>query len=325
MSCLRWLQIGTVVFVGTLLSACTEKTAETYQGYVEGEYIYVASPLGGRLDLLAARRGMTVEDGAPLFALESEKESAALQQAQAQLAAAQAQLSDIKTGRRLPEVQVIEAQLTQAQAQAKQAAIQAERDEKQLAIGGIAEAQRDDSRARAEATAARVWELNHQIEVARLPNRAQQIKAQEAQVTAMQAALEQADWALRQKTVMALKSGEVIDTLYREGEWVAAGTPVVKLLPPQNVKVRFFVPETKVGALKSGQPVRLVCDGCAAPVDATITYISDRAEYTPPVIFSNESRAKLVFMIEAHPKQGDARVLHPGQPVSVSLRPVSKS
>ncbi|MDR0251194.1 MAG: HlyD family efflux transporter periplasmic adaptor subunit [Burkholderiales bacterium] len=319
MSCLRWLQIGAIVFSGALLSACAEKTAETYQGYVEGEYIYVASPLGGRLDSLAVRRGMTVEGGAPLFALESEKESAALQQARAQLAIAQAQLSDIKTGRRLPEVQVIEAQLTQAQAQAKQAAIQAERDEKQLAVGGISEAQRDDSRARAEAAAARVRELNHQIEVARLPNRAQQIKAQEAQVTAMQAALEQADWALRQKTVTALKSGEVIDTLYREGEWVAAGAPVVKLLSPQNVKVRFFVPETKIGALKSGQPVRLVCDGCATPVDATITYISDRAEYTPPMIFSNESRAKLVFMIEAHPQPSDARVLHPGQPVSVSL------
>ncbi|MDR2244447.1 MAG: HlyD family efflux transporter periplasmic adaptor subunit [Burkholderiales bacterium] len=319
MSCVRWLQVAVILFSGALLSACAEKTAETYQGYVEGEYIYIASPLGGRLDLLAVRRGMTVEDGAPLFALESEKENAALQQAQAQLATAQAQLSDIKTGRRLPEVQVIEAQLAQAQAQAKQAAIQAERDEKQWAIGGIAEAQRDDSRSRFEAAAARVRELSHQIEVARLPNRAQQIKAQEAQVAAMQAALEQADWALRQKTVSALKSGDVVDTLYREGEWVAAGAPVVKLLPPQNIKIRFFVPETKVGALERGQAVRLVCDGCAAPVDATITYISDRVEYTPPVIFSNESRAKLVFMIEAHPEPDDARLLHPGQPVSVSL------
>ncbi|MCL2298219.1 MAG: HlyD family efflux transporter periplasmic adaptor subunit [Proteobacteria bacterium] len=319
MSCVRWLQVVAVIFTGMLLGACAEKAAETYQGYAEGEYIYVASPLGGRLDVLAVRRGAIVEDGAPLFALESEKENAALQQAQAQLATAKAQLSDIQTGRRLPEVQVIEAQLAQAQAQAKQAAIQAERDEKQFAIGGIAEAQRDDSRSRAETAAARVRELNHQIEVARLPNRAQQIKAQEAQVTAMQAALEQADWALRQKTVTALKSGEVVDTLYREGEWVAAGAPVVKLLPPQNVKVRFFVPEAHVGALKRGQAVRLVCDGCAAPVDATITYISDRVEYTPPVIFSNESRAKLVFMVEAHPQADGARSLHPGQPVSVRL------
>jgi len=319
MPCLRWLSIGVVVFVGALLSACSEKAAETYQGYAEGEYVYVASPLGGRLDHLAVRRGVTVESGASLFALESEKETAAWQQAQAQLVTAQAQLSDIKTGRRLPEVQVIEAQLAQAQAQEKQAAIQATRDEKQLVIGGIAEAQRDDSRARAEAATARVRELDHQIEVARLPNRDQQIKAQEAQVTAMRAALEQADWALRQKAVASPKSGDVVDTLYREGEWVAAGAPVVKLLPPQNIKVRFFVPETKVGALKKGQSVRIVCDGCAAPINATITYIADQVEYTPPVIFSNESRAKLVFMIEAYPQANDARLLHPGQPVSVGL------
>ncbi|MDR2016994.1 MAG: HlyD family efflux transporter periplasmic adaptor subunit [Burkholderiales bacterium] len=319
MSCLRWLLISVVVLAGALLGACSEKTAETFQGYVEGEYIYVASPLGGRLDRLTVRRGAIVAGGDPLFALESEKENAALQQAQAQLAVAQAQLSDIKTGRRLPEVQVIEAQLAQAQAQAKQAAIQAERDEKQLAVGGIAEAQRDDSRARAEAAAAQVQGLTHQIEVARLPNREQQIRAQEAQVTAMRASLEQADWALRQKAVTAPRGSEVVDTLYREGEWVAAGTPVVKLLPPQNVKVRFFVSETKVGSLKKGQPLRLICDGCAAPVDAVITYIADRAEYTPPVIFSNENRAKLVFMIEAHPQPDDARSLHPGQPISVSL------
>jgi HlyD family secretion protein len=73
-----------------------------------------------------------------------------------------------------------------------------------------------------------------------------------------------------------------------------------------------------VGSLKKGQLLRLVCDGCAASVDAVITYIADRAEYTPPVIFSNENRTKLVFMIEAHPQPGDARSLHPGQPVSVS-------
>jgi HlyD family secretion protein len=317
---MRWLQVGVVVFFGALSGACTEKKAvEAYQGYVEGEYVYIASPLGGRLDQLTVRRGMVVEDGAPLFALESEKENAALQQARAQLDAAQAQLSDMKTGRRLPEVQVVEAQLAQARAQEKQAAIQKERDEKQWAIGGIAEAQRDDSRARAETAAARVRELSNQIEVARLPNREQQIKAQEAQVDAMQAALDQADWVLRQKTVTASRGGEVVDTLYREGEWVAAGAPVVKLLPPQNVKVRFFIPETIVGSLKKGQPVRLVCDGCAAPIDATITYIADRVEYTPPVIFSNESRSKLVFMIEAHPESGDARSLHPGQPVSVNL------
>ena len=81
-----------------------------------------------------------------------------------------------------------------------------------------------------------------------------------------------------------------------------AGSPVVQMLPPQNVKVRFFVPETIVGATRRpAANVTIHCDGCAADVSAKITYVSSEAEYTPPVIYSNESRAKLVFMVEAHP------------------------
>jgi HlyD family secretion protein len=84
--------------------------------------------------------------------------------------------------------------------------------------------------------------------------------------------------------------------------------------------VRFFVPETVVGSLSPGRKVNVRCDGCAADVPATITWISNAAEYTPPVIYSNENRAKLVFMIEAHPSAQDAVKLHPGQPVEVTLQ-----
>ena len=115
---------------------------------------------------------------------------------------------------------------------------------------------------------------------------------------------------------MAAKS-LVQDTYYSEGEWVAAGNPVVSLLPPGNIKLRFFVPETEVGALKIGQAVRATCDGCAAPIAATITYISRQAEFTPPVIYSREQRAKLVFLIEARPEAADAVKLKPGQPLDV--------
>ena len=110
------------------------------------------------------------------------------------------------------------------------------------------------------------------------------------------------------------------DTLYRQGEWVPAGNPVVKLLPPLNVKVRFFVPETIVGGLASGRAVSIHCDGCPADVPATLTYVSNDAEFTPPVIYSNETRSKLVFMIEARPSVENAAKLRPGQPVSVMLQ-----
>ena len=92
------------------------------------------------------------------------------------------------------------------------------------------------------------------------------------------------------------------------------------MLPPQNVKVRLFVPETIVGRLAPGRALTVHCDGCAADVPVKITYVSNKAEYTPPVIYSNESRSKLVFMIEAHPSIEDATKLHPGQPVTVALQ-----
>jgi len=86
------------------------------------------------------------------------------------------------------------------------------------------------------------------------------------------------------------------------------------------VKVRFFVPENAVGGLAAGRAVSIHCDGCAEDVPAKITYVSNQAEYTPPVIYSNENRAKLVFMVEAHPQPADAAKLHPGQPVAVRLQ-----
>jgi HlyD family secretion protein len=111
----------------------------------------------------------------------------------------------------------------------------------------------------------------------------------------------------------------VFDTIYREGEWVAAGSPVVRLLPPQNVKVRFFVPEAIVGGLATGRAVAIQCDGCGGDIPATLTYVSTEAEFTPPVIYSNETRSKLVFMVEARPAVEHAGRLHPGAPVSVRI------
>jgi len=304
-----------------LAAGCKPRADErpTYQGYVEGEFVYLSSSQSGTLTQLAVQRGQTVAANAPAFALEAVNETAALQQAQHQFAAAQAQLADLRTGKRPPEVNVAKAQLAQAAAQARKAAEQLARDERQYQAGGIAKQQLDDSRAAAQTSAAQVRELQSQVDVARLPGRAQQVAAQAAQVDAAQAAVAEAQWKLDQKRVAAPAAGRVYDTLYRLGEWVQAGSPVVQMLPPQNVKVRFFVPEAAVAALAPGRAVEIRCDGCAAGVPARITYVSSEAEYTPPVIYSNESRTKLVFMVEARPAAADAPKLHPGQPVAVRL------
>jgi HlyD family secretion protein len=291
-----------------------------YQGYIEGEFVYLASSQSGALTQLSVARGQTVRSNAPLYTLESIDETAALAGAQQQLAAARAQLADIETGKRAPEVNVNRAQLAQAQANARKASLQLTRDEAQFRVGGIPKAQLDDSRANADATAAQVRELTNQVEVARLPGRSQQITGQRAQVAAAQASVAQAQWKLDQKRIVAPADGLVYDTLYRAGEWVQAGSPVVQMLPPQNVKVRLFVPEGIVGNIAAGRAMTVHCDGCAADVPVKVTYVSNKAEYTPPVIYSNESRSKLVFMVEAHPSVADASKLHPGQPVTVTLQ-----
>ncbi|WP_028227084.1 HlyD family secretion protein [Paraburkholderia ferrariae] len=310
---------GPLVAAVLAASACSRHEAPVWQGYVEGEYVYLSSSQSGTLTQLDVRRGQNIAASAPVFALEAVDETAALDEARHQLAAAQAQLADLQTGKRPPEVRVTQAQLAQAIANARKAALQLTRDEAQFRAGGIARAQLDDSRADAASTAAQVRELENQVTVANLPGRTAQLAAQAAQVQAAQAALAQAQWKLDQKRVSAPQAGLVYDTLYRAGEWVQAGSPVVQMLPPQNVKVRFFVPETVVGSLAPGRRVSLHCDGCAADIPATITWVSNAAEYTPPVIYSDENRQKLVFMIEAHASPEDAVKLHPGQPVEVRL------
>jgi HlyD family secretion protein len=301
------------------VAGCSRDKPSGYQGWVEGEYVHVASAVGGRLERLFVQRGQSIEARAALFKLESEDEAAAKLHADEQLKASQAQLADLRVGKRNPELEVVRAQLVQAQAAEAQAAQQLRRDEAQLEAGGIARAQRDDSRANLEIKSARVRELAGQLQVSRLPARDEQIRAQDAQVAAARASSSQSAWRLGQKQVAAAQGALVVDTLYREGEWVPAGSPVVRLLPPKNVKVRFFVPEALAGAIRPGRQVVVRCDGCPGDVTATVSYVANEPEYTPPVIYSNETRAKLVFLVEARPAAESAARLRPGQPVAVTL------
>lgn len=304
-----------------LLAGCSsEKNPQAFQGYVEGEYVYIASPVAGRLTRILVQRGQTVESKAVLFELDSEHEAAVKQQADEQLGAAQAQLADLKLGKRNAELAVVKAQLAQAKAAEEQAAQQLKRDEAQFAAGGIARAQLEDSRANHAIKADRVREISGQLAVSQLPARQDQIRAQSAQAAAARAAVRQSEWRLDQTRGVATAGGLVSDTLYRVGEWVPAGSPVVKLLPPANVKVRFFVPQSVAGGLKPGATALLRCDGCAAGLSTVVSYISDQPEFTPPIIYSNETREKLVFMVEARAEDGSASKLRPGQPVSVTLK-----
>jgi HlyD family secretion protein len=300
------------------IAACAEQPAETlYQGYAEGEYVRVASPYAGRLIALEVQRGDNVAAGAPLFTLEHESEAAARREAQARLERAQAQLEDLTKGRRPPEVQAAKSQLKQAQASLKLAEAQLRRREELVEANAISRQELDQARAEYERNKAQVTELSARLVTTRLPAREDEIEAQRAEIDAAQAALAQADWRLEQKSVAAPMSAPVIDTFYTQGEWVPAGSPVISLLPSENIKLKFFVPEPDLARVRVGQEIKSTCDGCAGPMKAVVSFISPEAEFTPPVIYSRNARAKLVFLVEARP--ANPALLHPGQPIDVSL------
>jgi len=319
MNCLK--TCGFAVLAGLLLAACQPKAAPGWSGYVEGDYVYVSSLLGGTLSQLAVRSGDQVAKDALLFSLESDNEQAARLEADARLARASAQQANVAKGRRSEEIAVIHAQIRQASAQAELARAALVREEQLVQQGFVSAAHRDELQAAQAQSAARLNELKAQLRVAQLPARSDERAAAAADADAARQSVRQFAWREAQKSRTAPVSALVTDTFFRVGESVQAGQPVLALLPPGHLKARFFVPEAVVGQLQMGAAVHLVCDGCVAPIPARISFIANRAEYTPPVIYSNGQRAKLVFMAEARPQAKDASQLKPGQPVDV--RPVA--
>jgi HlyD family secretion protein len=307
------------IYVGALsLSGCGDAPSAGFPGYVEAEFVRVAAPLGGSLASLSVKRGDRVAVDAPLFVLESAQEAAACAEAWSRARQAAATLADLEKAKRPPEIAAVRAQLAQAQAAAKQSEADLVRTQKLVADKFFSPQQLDQAVAKRDGDRARVHELEAQVAVANLPARSDAIAAAQADAKAANDALAQAQWRLDQKTQTAPVAGLVNDTLYRPGEWVAAGAPVVSLLPPSNVKIRFYVPEPMLATLRQGAAVVARCDGCGNPVPARISFIAPQAEYTPPVIYSRENRAKLVFLVEARPDTPNP-ALHPGLPVEVSL------
>jgi HlyD family secretion protein len=301
-----------------LLAGCGNQPNDTWQGYIEGEYVLLASPYAGQLQKLHARRGERIETGKPVFALEQESERAARLEAEERLKAAQARLGNLKVPKRPPEIEALRAQLNQARAARDLAALQLEQAEKLFKESFVAQTRLDEARATHERELARVREAEAQLKTALQPlGRDAEREAAESEVEAAKAALAQAAWRLEQKSVAAPVGGLVHETFFVEGEWVPAGRPVAALLPPGNVKARFYVPEASLSAVSVGKDIEIRCDGCPAPIGAKVTYVSNHAEYTPPVLFSRESRAKLMFLVEAR-LQGTN--LRPGQPVDVKLK-----
>jgi HlyD family secretion protein len=315
-----WFCLAGAVSAAAVLIACERPPSDRVQGYVEGEFVYVASPFAGALESLAVRRGAQVRAGDPLFALEHVSEKAARDEAERRLGQALANLDDARKGRRPTEIESIKAQLKQAQAALRLSTREVRRQEGLTAVPGAAvELEVDRARAAREQDQQRVAQLQADLNTALLGSRTDQVIAAEAEVRAREAALARVEWELGQKRQQAPKTGLVFDTLYREGEWVPAGRPVVVLLPPENIKVRAFVGEKRIGTIHPGNDAHVAVDGIGKQFSGKVGFVSPRAEYTPPVIFSQESREKLVFMVEILFDPQAAADLNPGQPVDVQF------
>lgn len=297
------------------LAGCSGPPAPApFPGYAEAEFVYVAAPTSGTLQALAVQRGATVAKGQPLFTLDTDAEALTAAGAGARRERAAAVESNLRKGRRPLELKAIDEQLAQAQAALAASTATLARNRQLVDQGFVSALSLDTLAAARERDAARVKELEAQRAFASQAARSDELAAAAADLRATQADLDIARWREGQRARTAPAAALVQDTLYQPGEWVPAGAPVVALLPPGALKLRFFVPQAQLAALRVGTTVQVRCDGCAAQT-ATVRWISPQAEFTPPVIYSNGSRSKLVFMVEAAP--ADAAALKPGQPVDI--------
>jgi HlyD family secretion protein len=293
-----------------------------WQGYAEADFVKVGPTQQGLLTSLFVQRGTQVAAGAPLFDQDDTADRAAKDQAARQLKQAAEQLANLQAGGKPTEIQQAEAALADAQAARDKIEGDLHRSELLVRTAAVTQQLIEQERADLRSANAKVQGLQAALAQMRAPmGRDGEIKAQQETIESLRAAVAMAQWRIDQRHVMAPVAGVVADVLARPGETIPAGGAVVSLLPPENIFVRFFVPETRLAEVHRGDRVALVCDRCPADLAATVSFISPQAEFTPPVIYSEASRAKLVYMVEARPPRPQAALINPGQPVAV--RPIA--
>ena len=308
--------ICAVPILSALFSVCSPPPPFA-TGYVEGEYVLIAPVATAQIETLAVARGDRVAAGALLAGMERRDAEIALSEATAALARAESELANLREGRRPEEIRVIEATLASAMAEADEAARAAERLANLAARGAATATQADDAATAATVARARVAEAEATLAVARLPARKQEIAAAEAAVEGAKAARARAEWHLDKRRLTSPAPGRVHDVIRIPGEIAGPSAPVLSILPDGAVKLRLYVPETAISAIAPGTALNVHCDGCGAGLTATVTYVADAPEFTPPVIYSLENRQKLVYLIEARPDTDGG--LKPGQIVDVDL------
>jgi HlyD family secretion protein len=327
----RAIFVAVVVLIATLLATHTywqqpalaflgvAGEGDRYLGYVEGETSLIAPPVAGQLLERPVDRGGRVKKGDRLFVIDPTLAKAEVAHAEAALAEAKARHENLLTGKRPEEQDVVRAQRHEIEASLALAETELKRQGDLLPRNFTTHQAYDQAQSQVFQLRARLASMAAQERVGDLAARQSEITAAAALIGQNEANLDQARKRLADLMPVAPEDALVENTFFNLGEWVPAGTPVVSLLPASRVKLRFFVPEEEVSKAAMGRPVSFTCDGCPADLTATIIYVSPRAEFTPPVIYSQTARTKLVFLIEARPQSVPAQVaLAPGLPVTVA-------
>lgn len=315
----RPLGAGLALVASLTLSACDRAGEDApLSGYAEAELVYLSSSQAGTLQTLHVRRGDSVKAGQLLFGLDSDAEALNRDAARARSERALAQAENLRKGRRPLERAALDEQLAQARAALAGSTAALSRQQTLVQQGYVSPLRLDELTAARDRDAARVKELQAQRLLADESARQDEVAAAAAEARGASADLALARWREGQKQRSAPTDAQVHEVMYRTGEWVAAGAPVLALLPPHAVKVRFFVPQDQLPRAGVGAELALACDACPSGLTARVRWVSAQAEFTPPVIYSIGSRSKLVFMAEAEPS--DARALRPGQPLDVRFK-----
>jgi len=301
-----------------LLAACNAEDAnKPLLGYVEGRQVILAPRATGIITKLQVAEGDQVAVGAVLFSVDSARAQADLDGAIAARSAAEARLQNLKKGGRPEEIRATTETLKQSQAALTLAEQTYSRSKDLVRTGVIAAAKLDQDRATRDAAQARVTEARSRLDLMRLPARADLINAAAHDIEVLNTAVSRAQIEVIDRHVTAPAAGR-IETIYRRvGEIAGPSQPVLALLPPDQKRIRFFVPEPLLPRIRPGGVVTIDCDNCGSGQQGKITFIAHESEFTPPIIFTETERAKLVYMIEAKPDHPDQFLT--GQPVSVTL------
>ena len=308
--------VCSLALVGSLFNGCAVPPLAV--GYVEGEYVSLAPLETARIAAVSVKLGERVAPGKAIAAMETNDIEIVVADATARLAQAESELADLKRGRRPEEIEVIAASLASAEAQAEETERTFARRLDLSKRGFAPQAELDQATMARDVASARVRELKANLAVARLPAREDTIRASENRVVQARAALDTARWRQSERTIVARAEGRITDLVRRPGEVAGPQAPVVTMLPDGAVKLKLWVSEKSFSRLALGAVVSVHCDGCGPGLTARISHLSAEPEFTPPVIYSIETRQKLVHLVEARP-EGAATKLQPGQIVDVSL------